>query len=140
MTYNRKMQKILVVDDEPDIAFSLKTVLEENRFACVDIFNDPADVISKYNSQPGIITYDLLIIDILMPRMNGFELYEKIKKIDNNAKVCFISAYRTYFEALREMYAGYEVDCFMNKPFETEDLLKKIDGLLTNDQLKPQNI
>jgi two-component SAPR family response regulator len=63
--------------------------------------------------------------------MNGFELYEKIKKIDNNAKVCFISAYRMYFEALREMYPGYEVDCFMNKPFENGDLLRKVDGALT---------
>jgi DNA-binding response OmpR family regulator len=50
MTNSRKMEKILVVDDEPDITFSLKKVLEENRFACVDIFNDPADVISKYNN------------------------------------------------------------------------------------------
>jgi two-component system, OmpR family, response regulator ChvI len=130
MTNNRKMEKILVIDDEPDIAFSLKKVLEQNRFASVDTFNDPADVISKYNNQPGI-TYDLLIIDILMPRMNGFELYEKIKKIDSNAKVCFISAYRMYFEALREMYPGYEVDCFMNKPFENEDLLRKVGNVLT---------
>ena len=82
MTNTMKMEKILVIDDEPDITFSLKKILEENRFASVDTFNDPVDVISKYNSQPGI-TYDLLIIDILMPRMNGFELYEKIKKIDN---------------------------------------------------------
>ena len=103
MTNKRKMEKILVIDDEQDITFSLKTVLEENRYACVHTFNDPIDVISKYNDQPGTM-YDLLIIDILMPRMNGFELYEKIKKIDNNAKVCFISAYRMYFEALREMY------------------------------------
>ena len=124
------MEKILVVDDEPDVTFSLKKVLEENRFACVDIFNDPADVISKYNNQPGI-TYDLLIIDILMPRMNGFELYEKIKKIDHNAKVCFITAYRMYFEALREMYPDYEVDYFMNKPFENEDLLRKVQSALT---------
>jgi two-component SAPR family response regulator len=130
MTNKGKMEKILVVDDEVDIAFSLKTVLERNRFVHVDTFNDPADVISKYNNQPGIV-HDLLIIDILMPRMNGFELYEKIKKIDNNAKVCFISAYRMYFEALREMYPGYEVDCFMNKPFENEDLLRKVDGALT---------
>jgi two-component system, OmpR family, response regulator ChvI len=129
MTNNKKMERILVIDDEPDVAFSLKKVLEENRFACVDIFNDPADVISHYNNQPETM-YDLLIIDILMPRMNGFELYEKIKKIDNNAKVCFISAYRMYFEALREMYAGYEVDCFMNKPFENDDLLRKVDSAL----------
>ena len=125
-----KMEKILVIDDEPDITFSLKKILEENRFASVDTFNDPVDVISKYNDQPTTV-YDLLIIDILMPRMNGFELYEKIKKIDNNAKVCFISAYRMYFEALREMYPGSEVDCFMNKPFENEDLLRRVDGALT---------
>src|SRR3569833_38744 len=124
------MKKILVVDDEPDITFSIKLVLETNGFASVDIFNDPADVISKYSNQPRTM-YDLLIIDILMPRMNGFELYEKIKKIDNNAKVCFISAYRLYFEAIREMYPGYEVDCFMNKPFENEDLLRKVSSALT---------
>jgi DNA-binding NtrC family response regulator len=130
MTNKRKMEKILVIDDEQDITFSLKTVLEENRYACVDTFNDPIDVISKYNDQPGTM-YDLLIIDILMPRMNGFELYEKIKKIDNNAKVCFISAYRIYFEALREMYPDYEVDCFVNKPFENDDLLRKVVSTLT---------
>lgn len=130
MTNKRKMEKILVIDDEQDITFSLKTVLEENGYACVDTFNDPIDVISKYNDQPGTM-YDLLIIDILMPRMNGFELYEKIKKIDNNAKVCFISAYRIYFEALREMYPDYEVDCFVNKPFENDDLLRKVASTLT---------
>jgi len=130
MTNKRKMEKILVIDDEQDITLSLKTVLEENRYACVDTFNDPIDVISKYNDQPGTM-YDLLIIDILMPRMNGFELYEKIKKIDNNAKVCFISAYRIYFEALREMYPDYEVDCFVNKPFENDDLLRKVASTLT---------
>jgi two-component system, OmpR family, response regulator ChvI len=122
------MKKILVIDDEPDITFALKTILEDNGYTA-DVFNDPADVISKYN-QPGIM-YDLLIIDILMPRMNGFELYEKIKKIDNNAKVCFISAYKMYFEALKEMYPDYDVDWFMNKPFENEDLLRKIDSALT---------
>jgi DNA-binding response OmpR family regulator len=83
------MKKILVVDDEPDITFSIKLVLETNGFASVDIFNDPADVISKYSNQPGTM-YDLLIIDILMPRMNGFELYEKIKEIDSDVKACFI--------------------------------------------------
>jgi DNA-binding NtrC family response regulator len=124
------MKKILVVDDEPDITFSIKLVLETNGFASVDTFNDPADVISKYNNQPGTV-YDLLIIDILMPRINGFELYEKIKKIDNNAKVCFITAYRMYFEALREMYPDYEVDCFMDKPFENEDLLGKVASAIS---------
>ena len=84
-TYKKK--KILIVDDDPDITFSLKTALEEyngdeqkkNRGGLfelvVDTFTDPTDVVSNYN-QPGM--YDLLIIDIVMPKMNGFELYEKV--------------------------------------------------------------
>ena len=59
--------------------------------------------------------------------MSGFELYKNVNKIDNNAKVCFITAYRLYFEALKEIYPSYEVDCFMNKPFENEDLLRIVE-------------
>ena len=84
-TYKKK--KILIVDDDPDITFSLKKALEEYNGdeqkkngelfeLVVDTFTDPADVVSNYN-QPGM--YDLLIIDIVMPKMDGFELYEKVK-------------------------------------------------------------
>jgi CheY-like chemotaxis protein len=84
-TYKKK--KILIVDDDPDISFSLKKALEEynddeqNKGGLfelvVDTFTDPADVVSNYN-QP--VMYDLLIIDIVMPKMNRFELYEKLRK------------------------------------------------------------
>jgi two-component SAPR family response regulator len=89
----------------------------------VDTFTDPADVVSNYN-QPGM--YDLLIIDIVMPKMNGFELYEKIKEIDDKAKACFITAYEVYYESLRDLFPGSEVDCFMRKPIENEELLRKV--------------
>ena len=132
-TYNKK--KILIVDDDPDITFSLKKALEEYNGdehkkkkgelfeLVVDTFTDPADVVSNYN-QPGM--YDLLIIDIVMPKMNGFELYEKVKEIDDKAKACFITAHEVYYESLRDLFPGFEVDCFMRKPIENEELLRKV--------------
>ena len=131
-TYKKK--KILIVDDDPDITFSLKKALEEYNHdeqkkggglfeLVVDTFSDPADVVSNYN-QPGM--YDLLIIDIVMPKMNGFELYEKVKEIDDKAKACFITAHEVYYESLRDLFPGFEVDCFMRKPIENEDLLRKV--------------
>ena len=131
-TYKKK--KILIVDDDPDITFSLKKALEEYNHdeqkkwrglfeLVVYTFTDPADVISNYN-QPGM--YDLLIIDIVMPKMNGFELYEKVKEIDGKAKACFITAHEVYYESLRDLFPGFEVDCFMRKPIENEDLLRKV--------------
>ena len=80
---------ILIVDDEPDITFSLEEILKEYGFVYVYAFNDPVEVISKY-TKPRI--YYFLMIDIVMPKINGFELYEKIKKIDNKVKACFITA------------------------------------------------
>jgi CheY-like chemotaxis protein len=132
-----KKKKILIVDDDPDITFSLKKALEEYNYddkkngglfeLVVDTFTDPADVVSNYN-QPGM--YDLLIIDIVMPKMNGFELYEKVKEIDDKAKACFITAHEVYYESLRDLFPGFEVDCFMRKPIENEDLLRKVLSII----------
>ncbi|HZA06299.1 MAG TPA: response regulator [Nitrososphaeraceae archaeon] len=116
------LKKILVVDDDPDVTLALKAVLENDGYA-VDIYNDPVNVISKYK-QPGM--YDLLIIDVIMPKMDGFDLYERVKKIDDKVKACFITAYNVYSESLREIFPGFEVDCFMKKPIENEDLLRKV--------------
>jgi CheY-like chemotaxis protein len=113
----------LIVDDEPDITVGLKTVLETNGYSYVDTLNDPAEVISRYN-QPGI--YDLLILDIVMPNMDGFELYDRIRKIDNKVKVCFITAYKLYTEALEEIYSDFELGCFLEKPIENEEFLRKV--------------
>ena len=138
-TYKKK--KILIVDDDPDITFSLKKALEEYNGdeqqkknggglfeLVVDTFTNPADVVSNYN-QPGM--YDLLIIDIVMPKMNGFELYEKVKEIDDKAKACFITAHQVYYESLRDLFPGFEVDCFMRKPIENEDLLRKVLSVIS---------
>ena len=116
------LKRILIVDDDPDITLALSTVLEDNGYT-VYVFNDPTDALSNF-TQCG--TYDLLIIDIVMPNMDGFEFYEKVKKIDSKVKACFITAYDVHSEALREIYPDFEIDCFMKKPIENQDLLRKV--------------
>ena len=84
---NKKVYRILLVDDEPDITLSLNKVLEDCGFV-VDAFNDPVLALSSFKQ--GI--YALTLIDFGMPKMNGFELYNEIRKIDDKVNVCFISA------------------------------------------------
>jgi DNA-binding response OmpR family regulator len=89
--------RILVVDDEPDLTQVSALALEYHGYK-VDSFNDPQEALSKF--KPG--SYDLIILDIKMPKMDGFELYHEIKKKDNNAKVCFLTASELYYEEFRK--------------------------------------
>jgi DNA-binding response OmpR family regulator len=109
---------ILVVDDEPDINLALKLFLEQSGFK-VATFTDP--LLALENFRKGL--YDLLILDIKMPKMHGFELYREIKKIDNKVKACFLTA--------GEMYHGPHTDIFdenqfIRKPVENAELIKRI--------------
>ena len=114
---------ILIVDDELDITLAFKKGLESNGFL-VDIYNDPVIALSNFKS--GL--YDLLLLDVRMPKMNGFELYQEIEKIDKKAKVCFITAFEVYYQALKEIFPTLDVGCFIRKPIEIEDLVKKINS------------
>jgi two-component system, OmpR family, response regulator ChvI len=91
--------RILIVDDEPDDAQTLKMGLEDNGFA-VDVYNDPIDAISNFE----VGSYDLLLIDIKMPKMNGFELYNKLHQIDEKAKICFITAFELYYDEFKRVF------------------------------------
>jgi CheY-like chemotaxis protein len=75
--------------------------------------------------------YDLLILDIKMPEMDGFELYDEIKKIDNKVKVCFLTASEMYYsKSKKEKYSLIDKDLFIQKPIENEDLVKVIGKIL----------
>ena len=88
------MYRILLVDDEPDVTISIKLGLEtQEKGFVVDISNDPIEALANFKAE----SYDLLLLDIKIPQMNGFELYEKIRKIDNKIKVCFITAFEVYY-------------------------------------------
>ena len=116
-----KKKRILLVDDEHDITFSLRIGLENNGFV-VDTFNDPQEALSNFKA--GL--YDLLLIDVKMPKMNGFELYEEMEKIDGKAKVCFITAFEVYFNSLKELFPTMKLDCYIKKPITTDDLVQRI--------------
>jgi DNA-binding response OmpR family regulator len=118
--------RILVVDDEPDLTQVSTLALEYHGFK-VDSFNDPQEALSKF--KPGL--YDLIILDIKMPKMDGFELYHEIKKKDNNAKVCFLTASELYYEEFRkEEYCALDRNLFIQKPIDNEDLVKEINKML----------
>ena len=122
---NDKKKRILLVDDEYDIALAFKISLENNGFT-VDTFNDPEEALSNFKA--GL--FDLLLIDVKMPKMNGFELYREIEKIDNKAKVCFITAFEVYYKSLRELFPTMRIDCFIKKPITTDDLVQRIKSEL----------
>ena|SRR5215217_8628068 len=118
---NDKKKSILLVDDEHDITYSFSIALEDKGFA-VDTFNDPQEALSNFKA--GL--YDLLLLDVKMPKMNGFELYQEMEKIDNKAKVCFITAFEVYYKSLRELFPTMEIDCFIKKLITTNDLAERI--------------
>jgi two-component system response regulator ChvI len=110
----------LVVDDELDITSVIKKGLKNNGFE-VDSYNDPVLALEKFRAN----VYDILIIDIKMPKMNGFELYKKIKELDNKVKVCFLTAIEYYNDEFRMAFPKLALKCFADKPISI-DLLAKI--------------
>ena len=113
---------IMLVDDEADTTLTLKEGLEGTGFALVDAFNDPVLALSAF--KPGI--YDLLLLDIKMNKMGGFELFREIQKKDKNVIACFITAYEIYYESLKHEFPGLNVGCFITKPIDIDSLVKRI--------------
>ena len=122
--------RILLVDDDHDNSVIFKIVLQDAGFE-VDAYNDSEMALSAF--KPG--HYDLIILDIKMPKMDGCELYEKIKKIDDKIKVCFLTASEIYKEKNRPSFLSD--GSFLIKPITIDDLVKKVDetlGRKTNSQ------
>jgi two-component system, OmpR family, response regulator ChvI len=128
MKENGVKKRILIVDDDVDITLSFSLALEDSGLFQVDSYNDPIVALSNY--RPNL--YDLLLLDIKMPKMNGLELYCQINKLDNKVKVCFMSAYDVDYTALRDQYPSLELDCLVpkdiiRKPIEVSRLIERIE-------------
>ncbi|MEW6603778.1 MAG: response regulator [Thermoproteota archaeon] len=119
------MKKVAVVDDEPDITTVLKRGLEHHGFS-VDVFNDPQVALASFN--PG--QYDLMIIDIRMPKLNGFDLYRELKKKDVGVKVCFLTAFEIYYDEFRKMFPNIDVRAFIRKPISISSLVSQVNATL----------
>ena len=124
--------RILIVDDEDDTNLLFKMVLEDNRFK-VDTFNDSLCSITEFTAG----AYDLVLLDMLIPNMNGFELYQKIRMIDYKVKICFLTAGRIDYDEFRKKVASISSienddieNCFISKPMENEELLKRVNEQL----------
>ena len=120
-------RRILIVDDEPDIASLFKLGLEHSGEFEVDVYNDPIAALSNY--RPGV--YDLLLLDIKMPKMNGLELYQKINekykgKENGGVKVCFVTAFEEYFKEFERVFPNLEIDCFIKKPVSIDKLVEVV--------------
>jgi two-component system catabolic regulation response regulator CreB/two-component system response regulator ChvI len=125
-----KMKKILVVDDESDICFVLDMVLSENGFV-VDSYENPMLALENFNAR----SYDLIILDIRMPELNGFALYREIKKLDKKVKVCFITAGEVYYGVYSDIFSSVPANYFIRKPIENEELMKRINEIIADDTM-----
>jgi CheY-like chemotaxis protein len=118
--------RIMAVDDEEDILQVIKRSLELHDFV-VDTYVNPKQALSEY--RPNV--YDLVILDIRMPGMDGFELYRKIRELDTKVKVCFLTAFETYRERFRESFPELEeVKCYIKKPISATELIRHIEKVL----------
>ena len=122
-------KRILIIDDDPDTTLTFKSVIEDSNIGSkydkrieVITYNEPLKALSEF--KPDF--YDLLLVDISMPQMNGFELCEKILKIDINVNVCLVSAGGVNREAIREIYPAISFGCFIRKPVTIDYLVKRI--------------
>jgi CheY-like chemotaxis protein len=125
----RFWKRILIVDDDADITITFKAVIEDSNKSAdvnkrIEVYtsNDPVLALSEF--KPSF--YDLLLVDINMPHMNGFELSEKILASDINVRVCFMSSAEINRDALGEIYPSLSLGCFIRKPVSIDYLIKRI--------------
>ncbi|MGC2571250.1 MAG: response regulator [Candidatus Nitrosopolaris sp.] len=124
----RFWKRILIVDDDVDITVTFKTAIEDNNKTMltkkieVHTSNNPVIALSEF--KPNF--YDLLLVDINMPHMNGFELSEKILAIDINVRVCYMSSAEINRDGLREIYPSLSLGCFIGKPMTIDYLLERV--------------
>jgi DNA-binding NtrC family response regulator len=116
-------KKILIVNDESDLTFSFREILENAGFN-VDVFNDSVQALKNF--KPGF--YDLVILDIVMPEIDGFDLYTELKKLDPRVNACFITASEQYHKYQREVkHHDLSQDLFIQIPISIEDLKREIN-------------
>ena len=123
-------KKILIVDDEPDLTFSFREELEDAGFN-VDVFNDAMHALENFKPE----FYDLVILDIVMPEMDGFDLYNELKRLDPRVNVCFITASEQYHKDQREVkHWDLGQDLFIQKPISIEDFKREINKRILNTE------
>jgi len=128
------IKRLLVVDDDPDLTLTFKAALdgryysdaEKNKRFEAYTYNDPISALKEFKPH----FYDLLLTDIYMPNMNGFQLCDKLLELDVNIRVCFMSALEVNIQALREVYPNVSLGCFIEKPVSIKYLINRLSAEL----------
>ena len=121
-----KMKRIMLVEDEDDILLLFRIILESGMGLKVDSYTDPFAALNNFKSR----LYDLIMIDIAMPKMDGFELYYKIRKLDDRVKICFLTAGEMYNEKIRKEAPFPDANGFIRKPISNQDLIQQVKEIL----------
>jgi len=123
--------RIMVVDDERDILSIVKRGLEsKNRFQ-VEIFIDAESALASLKENSNNY-YDLVLTDIRMPKINGFELYRRIKESNPSMKIVFITAFEINKEEFSKVIPSLDVVDFISKPVSMSTLISKLNSILNN--------
>jgi DNA-binding response OmpR family regulator len=120
----------MVVDDEQDVATSIKIGLEAKGFT-VDAFTDPALALANFKAD----AYDMLLTDIKMHDMSGFDLYREVKKLDGKIRVAFITAFEIREDEFRKVFKDFDVTCFIKKPISMSGLANRINQELAKNEI-----
>lgn len=124
--------RIMIVDDESDILSVIKRGLESKNDFMVDTFSKADDAIENFQDHPPNY-YDLVITDIRMPKVNGFEVYRRIKDTDPNMKIAFITAFEINKEEFSKVIPSVNVTHFISKPVSISKLREKIKSILDDN-------
>jgi response regulator RpfG family c-di-GMP phosphodiesterase len=131
--------RIMLVDDEKDILSTVKRGLESNNTFKVDTFPSGEAALQAFESHPENY-YDLVITDIRMPKMNGFELYRSIKERNPSMRIAFITAFEINKEEFNKVMPSVNVIDFISKPVSISNLITKLKNMLTSYPQSPASL
>jgi CheY-like chemotaxis protein len=125
---DKKKKRVLLVDDEPDICMIYQMVLENAGYQCIP-YTDPVKALQEFKPY----FYDLILLDIKMPVLNGFELSKKIREIDKTVHIVFITASEQYYEKFRSQhFPELGKINYIQKPVGNDELVQLVDRMVAN--------
>jgi CheY-like chemotaxis protein len=128
LLHNKKKKRILLVDDEIDICIVYQIVLQDAGYECVSYTNS-LKALQEFKSN----YYDLILLDIKMPVLNGFELCKKIREVDKTVHIIFITASEAYYEKFRSQhFPDLGKINYIQKPIGNQELVQIVNTILAN--------
>ena len=118
-------KRVLIIDDDKDVSNLFKIYLEKSGEYQIDAYTDPVDAL--YYFKKGL--YDLVLLDLKMPQIDGISMYQQLKKVDSNTSICLITADIANLEQLKTKIPNIE-KYVIYKPILLRNLKNKIDSLL----------